>query len=401
MCYCCFFVCFCQFGMNAQNCFTHGCMLSFVFVAGRHCFITPSSLILVTAPSKPIKKVNGSPSLPTVRVGIKHLLSGFLITKKKNKNKVSSTTTTMKKSKQTPNTLSDIQLKKYGQSCRKPYNPCKNNAICKQVKVQDAPFASTSSSSSNNFSSKKIKIKIHCFCPNGFKGRFCDEDIDECNGEVEQLLVNQQLNSKIKLITHDVGAAPCVPNAQCENTLGSYVCNCNHTDNCYNTHSPKFQHLSSESSNYKYSNYHFTQDENEKENDEIEIVNYDDDDDNQIDEKDVTQKTQHLSNSVIRQALFGLFGGISAILIVLSLGAGIACKINMNQNRTNANVVNNNTNNNNNNNDLFSESSSSASNSKKLSSNNTRFTRLNKQRSSQTASLLSSTSGDELHFKKR
>ena len=43
MCFCCFFMSFCQFEMHAQCCFTYGCMLTFVPVAG--------------TPSKPIKKM--------------------------------------------------------------------------------------------------------------------------------------------------------------------------------------------------------------------------------------------------------------------------------------------------------------------------------------------------------
>ena len=64
MCFCCFSMSFCQFGMHARRCFTYGCMLTFVPVAG--------------SPSKPIKK----------RIKI--------MTRKKNKNKLSSPTTTKK-----------------------------------------------------------------------------------------------------------------------------------------------------------------------------------------------------------------------------------------------------------------------------------------------------------------
>ena len=262
-------------------------------------------------------------------------------------NKIESTTssstttvTTKLKTNPLPKSLSDSQLKKYGQSCRKPYNPCKNNAICKQVKVTNAQ--------PKNFS--KIKVKIHCFCPNGFKGRFCEEDIDECS-ENEQLLVNQQLNSKIKVITqkevsHSDG--PCVAQAQCINTHGSYVCNCTNPAEtaCYNTQSPQYQHLSSEANKrlgqYKYSNYHYTIKQGE---------NYVEDDDESVDDVEIVDQEDSgdvvstlmpsdtlfggtLSNNAIRQALFGLFGGISAILVVLSLGAGIACRINMAHNRS-------------------------------------------------------------------
>ena len=45
----CFFTCFCQFGMHAQICFTYGCMLSVVLVAGSE--VSPPPV-----PSKPIKK---------------------------------------------------------------------------------------------------------------------------------------------------------------------------------------------------------------------------------------------------------------------------------------------------------------------------------------------------------
>ena len=40
-------------------------------------------------------------------------------------------------------------------SCRRPHNPCQNNAICKQVKI-----ASLLKTDHANF-----KVRIHCFCP--------------------------------------------------------------------------------------------------------------------------------------------------------------------------------------------------------------------------------------------
>ena len=42
-----------------------------------------------------------------------------------------------------------------------------------------------------------------CVCKAGWRGADCAEDVDEC-----------------------AGTDPCVDNAQCHNTLGSYVCVC-------------------------------------------------------------------------------------------------------------------------------------------------------------------------------
>lgn len=118
-----------------------------------------------------------------------------------------------------------------------------------------------------------------------------------------------------------------------------------------------------------------------------------------------------ISKNVIRQALFGLFGGISAILVVLTLGAGIACKMNMNRrtrgrlhkasSRTPSDCINNG--HGDGEHDLFSVSSSSTSKpaeqphqQQQLQQHQrSRFTRTSKQRSSQTASLLSTTSDEE------
>ncbi len=109
-------------------------------------------------------------------------------------------------------------------SCRRPHNPCQNNAICKQVKI-----ASLLKTDHANF-----KVRIHCFCPNGFKGQFCQEDINECD-----VSANKQ-------------PVPCIPEATCVNTHGSYVCNCTKepTSNCYNAQSP--QYSASKTEQYKF-----------------------------------------------------------------------------------------------------------------------------------------------------
>ena len=95
--------------------------------------------------------------------------------------------------------LTNLKSKGTNVSC-KTSKPCQNDGICKQ-----------------------IKSRYNCFCKNGFTGKHCETDIDEC--DLYQ---------------------PCFNATQCYNTFGSFVCNCSTSENCYNH---TFQQLYSKLSN--------------------------------------------------------------------------------------------------------------------------------------------------------
>ena len=89
----------------------------------------------------------------------------------------------------------------------KTANPCQNDGICKHVT-----------------NSKKTKV-LNCFCKDGFTGKHCERDVDEC--DLYQ---------------------PCYNASQCQNTYGGFICNCSNND-CYNL---TFQELYSKLSNKNY-----------------------------------------------------------------------------------------------------------------------------------------------------
>lgn len=201
------------------------------------------------------------------------------------------TTTENEPTDETYSIISDAKEdanEEYIGSCRRPHNPCQNNAICKQVRVASLLKGD------NNF-----KVRIHCFCPNGFKGQFCEEDINECDAT-------------------DNKQVPCVQGAQCINTHGSYVCNCTSepASKCYNTLSP--QYSASKSEQYKFYGKSAGEDifvpdsgtvtGESKEKDEILFG--------------------VIRSSTVRQGLLGLVGAVCGILIILTLAAGFICQMN-------------------------------------------------------------------------
>jgi len=182
-------------------------------------------------------------------------------------------------------------------SCKEPHNPCLNNGVCKQIKV-----ASLNSSHNGN-----VKSRLTCLCSSGFKGKFCEEDVNECDLEYQKRIQKQTDLSKTHL--------PCAPNAQCINTYGSFRCNCTEQQAslCYNT-----AHYSA--SVLRMNELYVESDEQV---------------DDEYDEENTQIKTifGQISARTIRHALLGLFAGICVILILLSLTAGIVCRMNMNKKR--------------------------------------------------------------------
>jgi len=155
---------------------------------------------------------------------------------------------------------------------------------------------------------------VHCFCPNGFKGRFCAEDIDEC-------------------ATATSHTSPCSAPATCINTHGSYLCNCTARPAtlCYNQLSPQYS-ASRTDQQYKY--YGRTDTEDLILTDEG-TVQYANDRDLYADgnaEQD-TILFGVVSARTLRQGLLGFFGGICGLLVVLSLAAGFVCQVNLSRRR--------------------------------------------------------------------
>ena len=178
-----------------------------------------------------------------------------------------------------------------GQSCKKSFNPCKNNAICKQYKI----------ASLHKQNNSTTRIRLHCFCPDGFKGKYCEEDINEC-----------EFN-------------PCTSDSVCINTYGSYMCNCSQSPSslCYNSIAPKYLDLKSQmrkNGNKLTLNY---EDGIEY---EINELNYEN-------EQPIVLLGAKIPNYIVQQVILGVFGGLCALLIVLSILAGVVCKINMSNKR--------------------------------------------------------------------
>ena len=166
---------------------------------------------------------------------------------------------------------------------------------------------------SSKINRTNFELRIHCFCPNGFKGRFCEEDIDEC----------------------DANQSPCALHAKCVNIYGSYFCNCSSqpTASCYNTLSP--QYSASKSDSYKY--YGSDSDGSILNKQELDTSG---EFDIELDEDSTSLLFGLFSTNTIRQALLGIFGAICGILIILTLAAGFMCQLSLSKKRKTLRYIN-------------------------------------------------------------
>ncbi len=211
--------------------------------------------------------------------------------------------------------LNEQNQQKYGSSCKKPFNPCKNNAICRQLRV--ASILTTKKSQGSSSSNSNYKVRVHCFCPNGFRGPFCEDDIDECDLDGVDAITN----------------GPCIPEAKCQNTYGSYICNCSsHPPSaCYNTLSPQYSASTVDKKtnyllkNQKYSNYAYSPEKKQyikiATKSELDLLNEAENTvyvDNDADDSDYLLFGS-IPTSTVRQALLGVFGAVCGILIILNI----------------------------------------------------------------------------------
>jgi hypothetical protein len=192
------------------------------------------------------------------------------------------------------------------------FSPCQNGGVCKEISHQNVD---------DKQKSFETSPKVHCFCAHGFRGRFCEEDINECI----------ELQAQHRLVPGELDKRPCAPGASCHNTYGSYFCNCTKTTSspteCYNIVSALFSASIAEKTRIITENEIKKGRETFKNNQLFKTNgNFNE---NDVDELRREVSILGLTSDGVRMALLSIFGGILFVLIVLSLIAGVVCRMNI------------------------------------------------------------------------